>query len=479
MRCDGPASGFPEPLPASIDIRVERGSNVNTPAKSVNAWILPFEDEPPSVGYSTPGSSYQNLIQYGVYNYLDMLNICFVNTVPTSSTTVPAGDGSSYTIELQTASHPGGVTNQQYMDWIIRDSRNVNPGLKILATLGYAGNEFTQIFSGPQSGWPAQAASYASNVVAYLKYYNLDGFDIDWESPFSDDTPTVQMSYVLQALRTAFDAAPRTYYLTLSPATADNLDGSVVNSTVDFVNLQLYSGFTCPEQFLNIDVSKQILAYGAKFEPNGGVPFETAQQAAAFWVQPDQCQTSLTYSIFTQWRLNSGNFQYEQAQQMILYQLIYGIPGPSFDDTPIMGAAGNPLISQVVVRSGEVLDAVQATSSGTYEGNPVSYTLLLHGGSGGTASTVSVPPGDSIAEVSGYTGVWFGWNCVLQLTIKTRGGKVFGPFGTMAHATSKTAFAYTAPSGQSIVAFRGSTVEVPIAGGGTTYIVQSLNVSCA
>jgi hypothetical protein len=185
------------------------------------------------------------------------------------------------------------------------------------------------------------------------------------------------------------------------------------------------------------------------------------------------------YGIATQWRLNSGNFQYEQAQQIILYQLVYGLPGNSFDDTPIIGAAGNPPISQLVVRSGEVLDAIQSTNTGSYAGNPVQYVLPQHGGSSGNASPVTIPTGESISEVSGYTGIWFGWECVLQITLATRNGTIFGPFGTMSNASSKTPFTYTPPQGQSIVGFSGTTVEVPLASGGTTHIIASLNASFA
>ena len=448
---------------------------MNTPRRSVNAWILPFEDAPSGTSYQSPTSSYQALITYGVYNYLDMVNICFANTLPTSSTTVPTGDGSTYTIELQSANHPGGYTNQDYMNWLIQDAREANPNIKVLITLGYAANEFTQIFSGAQSQWPAQAASYANNVVAYLKNYGLNGFDIDWEAPFSGSTPADQVSLVLTALRTAFDAQPETYYLTLSPATAENLKGSFVNNTVDFLNLQLYSGFTTPDEFTQVGISQSLLAYGAKFESigNGDTnPYQDAQGA-------QQGMVSGGYGITTQWRLNSGDFQFEQAQQMILYQLVYGVSGATFDDAPIIGAAGNPLISSMGIRSGDVLDAIQATNTGSYDGNSVQYQLLQHGGNGGNPSTFSTPSGDAITEINGYTGVWFGWNCVLQITLKTRGGKTFGPFGTMNNATAKTPFTYAAPSGQSIVAFSGSIVNVPLAGGGATYVIASLTPSCA
>ena len=452
---------------------------MSTPAISVNAWIFLEEDEPPKTSYKSPNSCYQSLIKYGVYNSTDMVGICWVNTLKTSSTTVPTGDGSTYTVQLQISTHPDGSSNQQYMDWLIQDARAANPNIKLLVMLGYGADEITQIFSNDSSQWQQDATDFANNLVAYLQYYDLDGFDVDWESPLSDAGTSQQFQLLFTAIRTAFKPQSRYYYLVLSPDEVGTLDAQTVNDAFDFVNLQLYDGFTCPDQFLNAGVSQSLLAYGAKFEVNNGVPYETAQQAAEFWVSPGQCQKNLTYDVITQWRLNSNDFQYEQAQQMILYQLVYGIPGTSFNDTPIIGAAGNPTISQMIVRSGEVLDAIQATNSGSFQGNPVSYALLQHGGNGGTASKVSIPSGDSIVEVSGYTGIWFGWNCVLQITIKTAGGKVFGPFGTMTNASSKTPFTYTAPQGKSIVAFSGSIVNVPVAGGGTTFIVQSLSASYA
>jgi hypothetical protein len=247
-----------------------------------------------------------------------------------------------------------------------------------------------------------------------------------------------------------------------------------VNQAFDFVNLQLYGGAD-PGEFTQAGVSQDLLAYGAKFESIGGgdtTPYQDAQNAY-------QGMVDGSYGVATQWRLNSGNFQYEQAQQMILYQLVYGLPGDSFDDTSIVGAAGNPPISGLLVRSGDVLDAVQSTNTGSYAGQPVQYTLPQHGGNSGTPGTVAIPAGDSLAEVSGYTGTWFGWECVLQITLTTRNGATFGPFGTMSNASSKTPFSYTAPQGQSIVAFSGTTVEVPLAGGGTTQIVAGLNASSA
>ena len=449
-------------------------------SKSVNAWIFLEEDEPKGTSYKTPGSSYQSLITYGVYNYTDMVSICWVNTLPTSATTVPTGNGSTYTVQLQISTHPDGSTNQQYMEWLIQDARKANPNIKILVTLGYGADEITNIFSGPQSQWPQNATDFANNLLAYLQQYDLDGFDVDWESPLSDSGSSQQFQLLFTAIRKAFTGQSRQYFITLSPAAVGTLDAGTINSSFDFVNLQIYSGFTCPDEFLSAGVSQNLLAYGAKFESIGNgdsTPYETAQQAAAFYA-PSWCK-ALTYNVWTQWRLNSGNYQYEQAQQMILYALVKGSPSPSFDDTPIVGAAGNPLISQLVIRSGEVLDAIQATNAGTYDQVPVTYELIQHGGNGGHASTAGIPNGDAVVQISGYTGTWFGWQCVLQITITTRNGLVFGPFGTMNNASSRTPFSYTAPPNQSIVAFAGKTITVPLAGGGSTDIVSQLQVSYA
>lgn len=147
-------------------------------------------------------------------------------------------------------------------------------------------------------------------MVAYLKNYGLDGFDIDWEWNFSTLTPTKQMSLVLQALRTAFNAQPQIYYLTLSPATNEHLDGAVVNDTVDFINMQLYCECTGPSDYTGIGISQSLLAYGAKFESRGNgdkTPYQDAQNA---YQQMTTGDNGISYGISTQWRLNSGDFQY-------------------------------------------------------------------------------------------------------------------------------------------------------------------------
>jgi hypothetical protein len=434
-------------------------TNANTP---VNAWIFLEEDDPAGSNYNTPGSSYQNAVVNGVYAYVDILSICWVNTV---------FNGPSYSIELQTSTHPGGSTNLDYMQWLIADARAANPAIKIIAMMGYGSNEITQLFTGPESGWQQVADQYAQNIVAYLQHYGLDGLDVDWEPAFSSDTSPAQFAMAFTAIGEAFQAQATPLILAMGPSTAENLDSGTVNAYFDFLSLQVYGGAS-PGSFTGIGIEKSLLYYGAKFEPDGGVPYQDAPGAYKAFV-------SGGYTGVTQWRLNSNDFQYEQAQQMILYQMVKGIPGPGFNDGPIVAAAGNPPIGTLVIRHGEVVDALQATNPGEFSGNPITYQLVQHGGNGGQATTVTVPSGDAIAAITGFTGVWFGWECVLQITVQMQSGLTFGPFGSMANASSQTPFTLAAPAGQSIVAFSGSIVTVPEAGGGNSAILASLDIVCA
>ncbi|HVI44271.1 MAG TPA: glycosyl hydrolase family 18 protein [Chitinophaga sp.] len=441
----------------------------NIPSQSVNAWIYLDEDEPKGTGYTSLNSSYQSLVNNNVYTCTDMVMICFFAVLPD-------GEG-CYTIDIGNATtvHPDGSTTAQYLQYTIADARAQNPGVKLLATLNYNTNTLSQIFSSDQSQWPTEAQVFAGNVANYLVANQMNGLDIDWEGSFSTAISPKQFSILFNAIRQAFSQTTGSYlYLTLSPANVGNLDVATVNSCFDFLNLQLYSGFTFVSSFVDIGINPLMMAYGAKFESG----YQTANNAY------DQAQQGFkykgqqyTYNNITQWRLNSNNYEYEQSQQILLYQLAYRVPKSSFDDGAILSKASNPPITTLSVNHGEVLDALQATNTWDTSGAENIFGLLQHGGNGGSGNTINLASGELITEVYGYNGNWFGWNVVAQLSVKTSQGNVHGPFGDMNNVSSSTPFSYTAPDGQSIVAFNGGTIQVPVAGGGTTMVVSSLEVS--
>ena len=441
----------------------------------INAWLFLNEDEPPGTNYNSSNSCFQSLIKYKVYSDVTFQGIAFFEAVPTSN--------GSYTIQIGNGSHPGGLTNQDYLNFVLRDARQVNPNIKFLATMVYSGdNTLAAIFSGggnPQT----QATAFANNLVAYLQSTGMNGLDVDWEPPVSDLMTKTQFQILFSTIRQVFDKQPVKYYLSFTPAwPTDSTDYPTVNSAFDFVSPQFYDG-TPLSSFLNAGISPTKIGYGAQFEPGNAAPNASAQQV---WNAVSEGfsykNTQYGYQDIFMWRFYSGNFQFEQAQFMILYQLGNPPTGNTFNDTAIIGAAGNPNITQMTIRSGDVLDAIQAVNTGNGPYNTGTqgtgtgiFTLLQHGGNGGGSKTITIPLTDPIVSISGYTGTWYGWQCVLQLTLKGKSGATYGPFGTMSGSTSKTPFTQSAPTGQSIVAFSGSTVTVPLAGGGQTAIIASLN----
>ncbi len=438
----------------------------------INAWLFLNEDEPPKTNYNSPDSCFQTLIRYKTYNSAEFLGIAFFEVVD-------AATGCS--IEIGASSHPGNLTNRDYLDYVLRDARQVNPGIKFLATMVYSGsNTLAKVFA--SGGDPqAQASAFAANLVAYLQANGMNGIDIDWEDDVSELLTQSQFQILFSTIRKVFDAQPVKYYLSFTPAwPTSSIDYPTVNSAFDFVSPQFYDG-TPLSSFLSAGISPAVIGYGAQFEPGNTAPNTSAQQV---W---DSVSAGFThggqqygYQDAFMWRLNSGNYQFEQAQFMILGQLAGPSAGSSFDDSAIIGAAGNPTITALTIRSGDVLDALQATNTGTTSFNTGPndanrYILAQHGGNGGTSRALNLPLNDPIVAISGYTGRWYGWQCVLQLTLTAKSGETYGPFGTMAGSTARTPFSQTAPTGQSIVAFSGTTLTVPLAGGSRTSIIGSLN----
>lgn len=449
----------------------------------INAWIFLNEDEPPGTNYNSPNSCFQSLIQYNVYNSINFLGIAFFEVVPGSNGfTIQMGNG----CHLGNAASPNKLlSNQDYLQYVLHDARQVNPDIKFLATMVYGGNQtLAAIFScggDPQT----QATAFANNLVTYLQTNGMNGIDIDWEGDVSTNMTQTQFQILFSTIRKVFDAQPDKYYLTMAPAwPTDTIDYPTLKSAFDIISPQFYDG-THLSAFLEAGMSPSQIGYGAQFEPGNTAPNASAQQvwsavSTGFYYQ----KKLYSYLDIFMWRLNSGNYQFEQAQLMILSQLANPATGNNFDDTAIVAAAGNPAITQMTIQSGEVLNAIQAVNTGTGPYNfgtqpPQTstgiFTLLQHGETSGGSQTINIPTNDPIVSVSGYTGVWYGWNCVLQLTLTGQSGKTYGPYGSMTGATSQTPFTQSGQSGQTVVAFKGSTVTVPLAGGGQTAIIASLN----
>lgn len=408
----------------------------------VNAWIYLDEDEPKGSSYGTPGSSWQRLLQEDVYGAVDTLLVCFMNTVPTGPATVPVGDGSSYTLTTTQKTHPDGSTNLDYLQYVVRDARKANPAIRILGTLDYGGDTLSRVFSNASRTPQQNAEAFAANLVAFLAYYDLDGFDVDWEADLSTGTTQEQFRLVLDAIGARFRAqAGRRLLLTISPASFDNMDAPAVNRNVDFVNLQLYSGFTSPDDFPGVDAT--LFAYGAKFETTGGKGYQTAQEAFLENNGPG----GYGFNNYTAWRLNSDNFVYEQTQQAALHGLVFpsvGEQGQAFSDEPPEGQ----LPAAIAVGSGDVVDSLQVTYP--------SVAAPRHGGPGGRVDVIRLAPGEYVTQVSGRIGDYFGARHVTGLVLQTN-LRTLPPMGSGRGVTNAQDFTFGPRPGFAVAAFFGRT----------------------
>lgn len=413
---------------------------------AIGAWI---DSELHPTGATTPASPNSNFVSMrlnNVYKSLDYLCIAW------------------YGVDMTNPNQPTISTGNKGLQMIVTDAKTQNSDIKLFATLAFT----DEILSNLQTiiDNPTTLQAFATNIATYLGNNNMNGFDIDWESPISYLSST-QSSAWLKALRQAFGS---TYYISISPAVADNLDGNTVNNTCDIINLQNYSGFTNPDDFVNIGIDPSLLGFGAKFETSGGSPYQNAFQAyqqyeAGFTANGN----TYPYNTICNWRLDSDDWAFEQGQQLLLSMYIKGSPlTVPFDDGVIIKAQSTQTLMQtVIVSSGEVVDAIQTSNQA--QGGKYLVEMLQHGGDTGKANPpISLPNG--LPQFSYVTGSWYGNYVVVQITIN---GTSY-PKSISSSVSGQETKSVTAPSGQTIVAFSGSTQKVQLAGGGYTWVLSQI-----
>jgi chitinase len=174
----------------------------------------------------------------------------------------PAGTGATLQLEQGQPDEPARLS------LLVKVARQVNPGIKILISLGWGKNDWTYIsndYNGPKQ--------FPASVVALIRRYGLDGFDIDDESigggGSSGDISQPDFNGVIQDLREALDAASakdgKPCFLTIAPAggsahvTRENM------SAFDLINPQCYGG-SYPADFTGLGYPRGQVAWGIMTE---------------------------------------------------------------------------------------------------------------------------------------------------------------------------------------------------------------------
>lgn len=165
------------------------------------------------------------------FNKISTLFIAFAHAYP-------AGNGAILNFEESQPDEINRLPN------LVSIARQVNPKMIILITLGWGHDDWTYI----NTDYVNNANVFVPSVIAFIREYHLDGFDIDDEAinGSSGSIPQENFDAVIHNLRIALDQASqkdhRPYYLTITPADLEgNLDQTNMND-FDLINPQNYGG---------------------------------------------------------------------------------------------------------------------------------------------------------------------------------------------------------------------------------------------
>ena len=174
--------------------------------------------------------------------------------------------------------------------------RQLSPGTKAMIAIG-GWNEGSTTFS-QVSGDPVTRARFVQNVVNFLKQYNFDGLDVDWEYPNQrGGQPSDKENYValLRELRQAFN--PHGYILSVAVAAAEFSASKSYNirdlsQYVHFISLMTFdfNGSWNPNTGLNAPMNASSRESGDQAKLN-------MDSAVRYWIQQGAPRDKLVLGV--------------------------------------------------------------------------------------------------------------------------------------------------------------------------------------
>lgn len=167
------------------------------------------------------------------FDKISALFVAFAHAYPAPG---PNGDGG--VLELE---HGQDAEHDRLLN-LVAFARKANPDIKILISLGWAKNDWNYI----DNDFKNKRNLFVPSVIALIRKYGLDGFDIDWESVgnTSGSISPADFAGVIGDLRAALDAAAaqdgKPYFLTITPAQPLEFASDVTALCFDLINVQSY-----------------------------------------------------------------------------------------------------------------------------------------------------------------------------------------------------------------------------------------------
>ncbi|GAA1940568.1 hypothetical protein GCM10009738_12340 [Kitasatospora viridis] len=209
--------------------------------------------------------------------------------------------------------------------WVVEHARAENAKIRIIASQwwGCGDSDCAPLWGNDLSALSGSTEAYAESVARFVQRNDLDGFDIDYEG----GNVTEQVGDILGKVRAQFDAlgrqTGRRYFETVSPAEPTYLDEPGIATDLDYVNIQTYEGGSSQtaSDYTSIGFDRSQLLYG--YCPETACDTPTLAEAEAGYQNVTSGVPQPLAGIHL-WRLNSGNYQQENADQEEIYRYLHG-----------------------------------------------------------------------------------------------------------------------------------------------------------
>ena len=145
----------------------------------------------------------------------------------------------------------------------VAEARKENPGIEIIAQMGWASG--LQPLVEDSSKALSRLDAFAKSIPGFLKEYNLEGIDYDWENINEDEMTTEYATHLFEQTRKCL-SENHIPLLTITPdgsdPTGQSLDIAVVNRLFDAVIVQSYNRVGYIDNYVNAGIKPSILYCG-------------------------------------------------------------------------------------------------------------------------------------------------------------------------------------------------------------------------